>query len=200
LINFGSMNEKAEILNDIIRNRRSVFPAQFSGEIIDEAIILQLLENANWAPTHRLTQPWRFTVFSGDGLKKLADFQSDFYLKNTPAEKFEQAKYEKMQKNPLLCSHVISIGVSLQNKESVPDIEEQEAVACAVQNILLTAHSYGLGAYWGSGGVTYKKEVNPFFNLEKEDLLLGFVLLGVPKEVPQTGKRTPIDTKVHWVK
>jgi len=192
---------KAEILNEIIRNRRSIFPQQFTGERIDDGIINQLLENANWAPTHKITEPWRFCVFTENGLKKLADFQSKYYQENTLTEDFLQNQFDKLANKPLECSHIISIGVSLENRNSLPEIEEIEAVACAVQNILLSAEAYDLGAYWGSGSVTYKKEVNPFFGLEKNDLLVGFVFLGIPKQnIAQQGKRTPIADKVRWVR
>ena len=61
-------------INRLIRERRSVYPAQYSGEKVDDSIIKQMLENANWAPNHKKTEPWRFTVFSGEGLKQLAKF------------------------------------------------------------------------------------------------------------------------------
>ena len=48
---------------DIIKKRRSVFPAQYSDEPIAQADIEKVLEAANWAPTHRYTEPWRFKVF-----------------------------------------------------------------------------------------------------------------------------------------
>ena len=54
-----------------IRNRRSVFPAQYTGEPVEKETIEQLLELANWAPTHKKTQPWRFKVIYGEGLKRL---------------------------------------------------------------------------------------------------------------------------------
>ncbi|HLY71921.1 MAG TPA: nitroreductase family protein, partial [Puia sp.] len=59
-------------LNLLFQKRRSVFPEQYvAGKKIPDEIVMQLLENANWAPTHKLTEPWRFVVFSGEGLKKL---------------------------------------------------------------------------------------------------------------------------------
>lgn len=56
------MNE----INTLIRHRRSVFQAEYTGEKVDDAIINQMLENANWAPTHKMTEPWRFIVYTGD--------------------------------------------------------------------------------------------------------------------------------------
>lgn len=67
-------------VNDLIRSRRSVYVPQFEvGKIIPDDIIWQLLENANWAPAHKRTEPWRFVVFAGAGRQKLAEFQTKLY-------------------------------------------------------------------------------------------------------------------------
>lgn len=187
-------------ISRLIRNRRSVFPAQFSGEIIRKEIMLEILENANWAPTHKFSEPWRFTVFSGDGLRKLGEFMSDLY-KELSSRKgvFEEKKYETLRNKPLLASHVIAIGMKRDEQERLPEIEEIEAVACAVQNMQLTATAHGVGCYWGSGGITYFEEAKPFFNLSGKDKLLGFMFFGIPKSKLPAGRRKPIEEKVKWV-
>ena len=55
----------------------------------------QMLENANWAPTHKLTEPWRFTVFTGDGLKTFAGLQASVY-KNSAGDNFKEDNYQKL--------------------------------------------------------------------------------------------------------
>ena len=51
-------------INAVIKNRRSIYPYQYEkGKVIPDNIIWQILENANRAPTHKQTEPWRFTVF-----------------------------------------------------------------------------------------------------------------------------------------
>lgn len=194
------MEDKVKLINEIIRNRRSVYPPQYSEEKIDEAIIQQILENANWAPTHGRTEPWRFTVFTGEGLQKLAEFQSDLYKKVTPPENYDDNKFLKLREKPLKASHVIAIGMKRQAQGRIPEIEEIEAVACAVQNMALTATAYGIGSYWGSGGITYLEEAKPFFGLEPEDKLLGFFFLGHIAKASPEGSRKPIADKVTWVK
>lgn len=185
-------------LNQLIHARRSVFIPQFEpGKTIPDAIIHQLLENANNAPTHKLTEPWRFTVFTGNGLEILADKQAAIY-KSAAGQKFKQAKYEQMLITPMLCSHVIAIG--LKRHPEVPEMEEIAAVACAVQNIYLTATAYGIGGYWSTGGITYLEPAKALFNLAPEDKLMGFFYLGyvrVPSlpRIPQ-----PIEKKVTWVR
>src|SRR5687768_6256908 len=118
-----SRAERVGMINGLIASRRSVFTDQFeAGKKVADEIIWQMLENANQAPTHKLTEPWRFTVFTGDGLKKLAKNQAEIY-KQFAGDKFKQNKYEKLLVTPTVCSHVVAIGLKRHAKE-VPDLEE----------------------------------------------------------------------------
>jgi nitroreductase len=194
------MTYNIEEFNQLIKNRRSIYPNMYTGEQVDDSIINQMLENANWAPNHRLSEPWRFTVFKGEGLKKIAAFQSELY-KKVSSEKgdFKEDNFKKLAEKPLSASHIISIGMHRDEKERLPEVEEIEAVACALQNMMLTAEAYQIGCYWGSGGITYMEEAKPFFDLGERDKLLGFLYVGVPKFKPPKGRRKPINNKVQWI-
>ena len=195
------MYNTAEI-NKLIQTRRSIYPAQYSGERVDDEIIQQMLENANWAPNHKHTEPWRFIVFTDKGLDQLGKFQADIYKRVSTAKgNFEESTMEKLRNKPLTASHVIAIGMKRDEKLSIPEVEEVSAVAAAVQNMQLTASAYGVGCYWGSGGITYMEEAKKALALEKEDKLLGFLYVGMPKEGfwPE-GKRKPINDKINWVR
>ena len=194
------MNVSKEAIIEAIKNRRSIFPKDYSDEVIDRAVIEEILECANWAPTHKFTEPWRFTVFSGSGLRRLAAFQANLYKELSTAQgTYKEANFEKLQQKPLMASHVISIGLHRDPEKRVPEVEEIESVACAVQNMYLAANAHGLGCYWGSGGITYKPEANEFFGLGEEDKLLGFFFLGKPKlENWPKSVRKPIGNKVRW--
>jgi nitroreductase len=192
------MKFSIEETNKLIQNRRSIYPASYSGERVSDDIIEQMLENANWAPTHKLTEPWRFVVFCDEGIQSFANFQGDLY-KKVAGDKYNVEKEKKMREKPLLCSHIIAI--CMKRHPVVPEVEEIAAVATAVQNMQLTATAHGVGCYWTTGGVTFYKGVNEHLELEKEDKLLGFLYIGMPKtdELPKA-KRQPIEDKVRWVK
>jgi nitroreductase len=194
------MNLNPELVNEVIQKRRSVFQQQYNGEAVNDAIVRQMLLNANWAPTHKLTAPWRFVVFTGDGLRKLADFQANLYKKITAADgSYKEDRYQNLLTKPLLSSHIVAVGMKRDEKRSVPEIEEMGAVFCAVENMYLTATAYGVGAYLSTGGITYFEEAKEFFGLNSEDKLIGFFHIGIPKGPLPDGKRTPIDAKVKWV-
>jgi nitroreductase len=190
--------DNVEVVNQAIKSRRSIYTSMFSGEIVDDNIINQMLENANWAPTHKLTEPWRFVVFKGEGLRRLAKFQSELYKKVALENgNFNQGAFDKLASKPLECSHIIAIG--MKRNEVVPEVEEVCATACAVQNMWITASTYKVGCYWSTGGVTFYEEAKPFFELEEKDKLLGFLFIGSMKsdKWPE-GKRTSIEDKVRW--
>jgi len=194
------MQYDTAIINHLIRNRRSVFPDQFEqGKVIQDEIIREILINATWAPTHGRNEPWLFTVFCGEGLQQLADFQSNLY-KAESGDTFNEATFAKLQKQPLKASHIIAIGMKRGDNRRIPEMEDIEAVACAVQNIYLSVAAYGLGGYWTTGGVTYKPSSKSFFNLGEEDKLLGFFYVGHIAVPSTAGTRKPLDEKVLWVR
>lgn len=184
----------------LIANRRSVFQKEYSGEKVDDAIIHQLLENANWAPTHKLTEPWRFVVFTGAGIGRLAEFQASCYRQVTSADgTYQEERFQNLLSKPMLSSHIIAIGMKRDAKKSVPEIEEVGAVFCAVQNMYLTTRAYGIGGYLSTGGITYFEEAKSFFGWGPEDKLIGFFHVGIPKSNLMAGKRKPVSEKVKWV-
>lgn len=187
-------------VNTLIHNRRSVFPKDYTGETVDQAIIQQMLENANWAPTHKFTEPWRFIVYSGEGRKKLGAIQAQVYEKKAKAEgTFDETKYNNLLNKPLESSHIILVYMKRDEKKSLPEVEELGSTFMAVQNMHLTAAANQVGAYLSTGGVTFYKEANEAFGLTPEDKIIGFFHVGVPKHTNQVGRRRPVDEKVQWV-
>ena len=101
-------------INEIIQNRRTIYPEFFSERKVHKEQIEGLLRNATWAPTHGMTQPWRFKVFMGEGLSKFAKFQSELYASITEKEAYNERKFDKLQNRPLKSSAVIAICMQRQ--------------------------------------------------------------------------------------
>ena len=189
----------AEYFNHLARSRRSVFPDQYEeGKKVDDGIIKEILINATWAPNHGQAEPWQFTVFAGEGLRKLAGLQSELY-KQEAGDNFKEATYTKLQERPLKASHVIAIGMKRTTVKNIPEVEDIAAVACAVQNMYLSLTAYGLGGYWTTGGVTYNEKAKPFFGLGENDRLMGFFYIGHIAVPSPAAKRSPLEQKVIWI-
>jgi nitroreductase len=187
-------------LNVLIKNRRSVFTKSYSGEPVPAAVIRQMLENATWAPTHKLTEPWRFQVFSGAGLQKLGALQAACYKQVAERDgNFDAGRHNSLLTKPLEASHIILISMHRDTAQRVPAWEEMGAVFCAIQNMYLTATAYGVGCYLSTGGVTQFPEANSFFGLPAEDNICGFLHVGLPKESAPASKRKPVDEVTTWI-
>lgn len=186
-------------ITEVIKNRRSIYPEQYSDRKVQREMVEKILNNAIWAPTHGMTQPWRFKVFMEDGLKKLAGNLAELYKQTTPAEKFQESKYNKFKERPLMSSVVIAVCMERQESGKIPEVEEIEAVACAVQNMYLTCTAYGLGSYWSSGGATYKDEMKTFLGLGEKDKCLGFFYIGYPAIEWPKSSRKPIEYVTEWI-
>ena len=194
------MTELQNAMDNLIQMRRSVYPKEYTGEKIDDSIILKMLENADRAPTHKRTEPWRFQVFTGNGIARFAEFQSECYKKVTIQDgTFKQERFENLRTKPFEASHIISVGMKRDTSGSVPEWEELAAVFCAVQNIFLTATAYGIGCYLSTGGVTGFPEAKEFFGLEASDRLCGFLYFGMVKDIngPKSPRR-PLSEKIKW--
>lgn len=195
------MNEHLHHLTDIIENRRTIKPDQYTGERVNDALIEEILSAANWAPTHGYTEPWRFSVFTEDGLATLGEFMANLDQPDHNAEDFNQKRYDRLRNRPLKCSHVIGIGMKRGSNPKVPEVEEICSVAAAVQNMWLTAHALGFGAYWSTGAMAFMDEMRDFFGLSGEDRSLGLFYIGKPAITHPKGRRlSGIEEKVRWVR
>ncbi|HEY3430599.1 MAG TPA: nitroreductase [Cyclobacteriaceae bacterium] len=191
----------ANEFNTLVKSRRSVFPKDYTGEKVDDAIVQQMLENANWAPTHKFTEPWRFIVYTGEGRQKLAELQAAVYKQKTERDgTYKEERYQNLLTKPFESSHIILVYMKRDLNKSVPELEEIGATFCAVQNMYLTATAYEVGGYLSTGGVTFFEEANAAFGLSSEDKIVGFFHVGMPKHANQTSRRNPVEGKISWIK
>lgn len=189
-------------LKQYIIKRQSLYTAQMKpNEKIPNSKIKLLLELANYAPSHRRTQPWRFVVFEDKAVQSLYEELAKIYSNTTTSESFNNAKVEKLQKRGTEISHAIAICMKRDPNKSVPIHEEEYAVACAVQNILLGMKPLNIIGYWSSPSLCSTKSFKEYLKLGEEDKCLGILQLGVPKDgalnIPQIFN-DPIEEKVEW--
>lgn len=185
------------MLFEKIKNRRAVFPESFAEGIIAKEDIQKLLEAANWAPTHRRTEPWRFKVFHTEEAKeKLADFIVEKYQENTDNPSVVGARIRRDK--VLLSGAVIAICMQRDPTESVPEWEEIASVAMAVQNMWLLTQELNLGGYWSSPASIH--QLQELIPLAEGERCIGLFYLGKLKETPEEGTRkTSIEEKTTWV-
>lgn len=193
------MDPKA--IDEVIQRRRTFKPAMLAETPVPDAELKAVLEAARWAPSHGLTEPWRFRIFRGAGRKRLGDSLAHLYETALPADQHKPGKADNLRANPSKAPVVILVWMARQEIEKIAEVEEIEAVACAVQNVTLAATARGLGTFWSTPPVLYLPEMNAWMGIGKKDRCLGLFYLGYPADPaawPQ-GRRRPIEEKLEWV-
>lgn len=195
--------EQLDSLCEAIANRRSLGIARVHADKpVDRSLIEKALQAADWAPSHGETEPWRFTVYTGDSHLALGEAFAEAYRLDAGEEGFKQATLEANRNRAVSAPVWISIGMEPARRSdgSLRMTEEDEviAVGCAVQNLHLVANAMGLAGMWLSKGVFIHPHVARFVGLEPPSRLLGFFFLGWPAIPWPEGERRPLSEKVRW--
>jgi len=181
---------------DTIKKRRSVYPEQYNDTPVTRNEITQILEAANWAPTHKKTEPWRFKVFRESAKENLGTFLADKYQETV--ENFSEFKQNKIKLKASKSSCVIAICMQRDPNVSLPEWEEIAAVAMAVQNMWLVAHDLGVGAYWSSPALI--QYLGEHVHLNEGEKCIGFFYMGkYDGKLFEGVRKSGIHTKTVWI-
>lgn len=183
---------------DLIIHRRSV--GKMASERPTRKQIERILEAATHAPNHHHAEPWKFFVLSGNARAELGEVMAESLLARVSKLDDEKgrAKVEK-ERNKLLRAPVVIIVAAEHPKQSnVLAIENIEAVAAAVENMLLTAEELGLGAMWRTGDAAYDPRVKQWLRLAPEDHIVAFIYLGYAAIPRQERHPIPFQQKTTW--
>jgi nitroreductase len=168
------MNEAA-VLKQIIEQRRSIVPKEYSGAPIPDEVLNEILGSANFAPNHKRTKPWRFKTFRGADKTVFGEVLAAAYKNNTPPTLFLEKKYLDITDKIAKSDTVLAIVINFSSL--VPEWEEVAATAMAVQNMYLTCTANKVGCYWSTPEM--KDQVSEFLALEENQKCYGLFYLGM---------------------
>jgi len=155
---------------DIIKSRRSI--RKFTSEPVSEELVETILEAGSWAPSGLNNQPWRFAVIRDAGLR--------------------QAISELTHYSKVVMTAQVLIAVFLDTEKSYHREKDIQAVGACLQNMLLEAHSLGLGTVWLGEIIRSNEQIKAILGLTSELDLMAVVALGHPDERPKSVKRKPL--------
>src|SRR5690606_35090066 len=96
-------------INQILRERRSIYPIEFNGSSVSDDVVREMLENANFAPNHKSNFPWRFMILKGTDIRIWVDKYLQLFQSENELNEQNQKKIDKWNKLPDQASHVIVI-------------------------------------------------------------------------------------------
>lgn len=191
-------------MSEIIRNRRSVKTFLFN-EVPREALE-KIFEAAIWAPSAHNAQPWQFIVIVDHDIKRrLAKAMADQWAGDLTKDgvspeirrNLMEASIMRFTQAPVL----IIASITMKEMDKYPDERRQElehlmatqSLAAAIQNILLTAHSEGLGSCWFCAPLFCQDVVRTVLKIPRDVEPQALITLGYPSERPAPPLRKPFE-------
>jgi nitroreductase len=158
--------------------------------------IERLLTAAVRAPDHGKLAPWRFVVLQGESRHVLANAMAESFLASNPAATVTQLDGERAK--PLRAPAIVTVAARINKGHKVPEHEQIQAVAAAVQNMFLAAHAMGLGAMWKTGAATESSIVKRALGLDEADVIVAFLYVGT-NATPGPQRAAVLEGLVRWL-
>ena len=163
---------------EAIYSRRSV--RHFTDEAVDSELITEILRAGSWAPSGLNNQPWRFAVVTDRQLK---------------------GQFEPLTRyGRVIRAAACLIPVFVDKEAMYHPVKDHQAMGACIQNMLLAAHSLGLGAVWLGEILKSAQEVRSLLRLPENLELMAVVALGHPTKTDQKSSRKDLDELVVFKK
>ena len=206
---------------DVLTSRKSI--RRYKPDPVPDEMIDKILEAARWAPTGENYQPWRFIVIRdpetknrigdlarlGSGSRMttwycLGEMQERFTKIEDPVKRAEVLRFMYSGEVSEFAKHaplvIAVIGTLMEGSVDVP-----YDLSAAIENILLEAHSLGLGACWVHGPVASTRDAKKFKQILKiptgmgEYKVIAYIAIGWPKEQRKHPRpKLPLEDLVYW--
>ncbi len=168
-----------EIIEKIIKERRNV--RTFSNKKVSKKIASKIIEMGIWAPNHRMTEPWRFTVIQKKSQKRLLISKKiETYIKqnsnNSNSETIQKIA-DKAKTEFEACPLIIYVS-SLAGRSEEETLENYSSTSIAIQNMSLYAWSLGIGIGWSTGKPTKVKGLKKIIEAPNSSIIAGCLYMG----------------------
>jgi nitroreductase len=205
-----------EALMETIRGRRSV--RSFLPRAVPEDLVERLCEAARWAPSAGNRQPFRVLVVDDATLKEaMAGEVRAVVERIVAAARPDRApdlatyleNFSHFVTAPVVLAVVFRQGpdlLALGRKAGVADpavdgqrmlVDAVSSASAAIQNLLLAAHTLGLGACWMTGPLVAADGLRRCLEVTKGWEIAALVPVGYADEEPQPPKRRPLQRLIQ---
>lgn len=207
------------MIRDTIFSRRSI--RHYTSQKVERALIEELIEVAIQAPSASNKQGWRFFVVEDTALiqQMAQQIQNDTeaiaqYIPASTLPHFQNygTYFIRFQDAPVvivpiyrelaILSNLVSSELPSEHLASIHEMEKTSglvSVSLAIQNLMLYAHSIGLGTSCMTGPLISSTPLKKILLVPDSWSIAAFIPLGYPAEQPEPPARKNLKTVLRWV-
>lgn len=173
-------------IEENIINRRTI--KSFKKESISPEVIIELLNVAKWAPNHKLTEPWRFQLYVGEGKEKFVQA----YIRSQPKVDGDISERVKKKAQYFRDIPVHLVVIMPEDPRQRRWDEDYGAVSTLIQNFQLAAWEREIGMIWRTNDWIYDPTFREEIGVTPGEKVVATMMIGYPEHVPAARPRTDI--------
>jgi nitroreductase len=173
-------------IEENIINRRTI--KSFKKESISPEVIIELLNVAKWAPNHKLTEPWRFQLYVGEGKEKFVQA----YIRSQPKVDGDISERVKKKAHYFRDIPVHLVVIMPEDPCQRRWDEDYGAVSTLIQNFQLAAWEREIGMIWRTNDWIYDPTFREEIGVTPGEKVVATMMIGYPEHVPAARPRTDI--------
>ena len=167
---------------ETLRGRRTI--ELFLHTPVPEALVLEAIEIATWAPNHHVTEPWKFYLLGKQSINACVDLVREIVTAKKDA-KMGEFKAKSWAEKPgwvaITCR---------KSDDELLQREDYAACSAATQNFMLYLWKAGVGSKWTSGDITRDPRFFDIIGIDPdEEFVVGLIWYGFPKLTPEQSRR-----------
>lgn len=174
-------------VRDVIVSRRSI--KVFNGQPVNREDLVQIIEDATWAPNHGNREPWRVVLACGPELEKLYEV-----LRNISIPKWKELSQEELEKQ--MAKFTLAGGyvfvIVPEDRRQKERLEDFGAAATFIQNMQLLAWDQGIGSCWKTPPFLDSPAFNEALNVNLGERIIGMVQFGYFDQIPKAKPRKAV--------
>lgn len=185
------------LLRDAIVTRRTI--RDFKPDPIPLHILTNILQDAAWAPNHRMKEPWKLYLFLEDAREIYLHEMIESYIRTGITAGYTEEEQAKMKErlHRFVMTIPVHLIIAMERDENPIRYEEDYAAVCSyTQNVQLLAWERGIGTLWSSSGYRFDERFHSQMGLTAEEKIIAVLHMGYPESVPEAKQRSDIQTKL----
>jgi nitroreductase len=203
----------------LLESRRSI--RSFTAEKPGREILTRLIEAATLAPSASNKQPWRFFMVDdqaligalADAVQKAVDGTTPKLMRDFAGAFSDYAGYfVRFRAAPALIvpafksltvlSHLVESALTAEEEKRIGEMELYSGListSLAIQNLMLCAHSLGLGTSCMTGPLLAEGELKRLLGIPPAWRIAALIPVGYPAETPASVPRKSAESVMRWV-
>ncbi|MFE8694750.1 nitroreductase [Cytobacillus sp. FJAT-53684] len=169
-----------------IINRRTI--KSFKKESISPELIIELLNVAKWAPNHKLTEPWKFQLYVGEGKEKFINA----FIRSQPQVDGGISERVKKKAQYFRDIPVHLVVIMPEDPRQRRWDEDYGAVSTLIQNFQLAAWEREIGMIWRTNDWIYDPIFREEIGVAPGEKVVATLMIGYPEHIPAARARTDI--------